>query len=207
MPPQNDQQSASSEPANFDFMLKQQPAQPNQSPTGKLSRLSRPAKLLILAVVGLLISIVAAVILGGGNSNSQQVLGLMAQNQEIVRVSQLQDEKLRDPSTKGLSATTQAALKSQNAQLGDYLSKAGVKYDPKQLGAKQNKNTDSELQAAEQNNNLDQAYINYLKNALTNYLNSLESVYPTSKSRTLQESLSQSYDSVETLLKSSQFKS
>lgn len=207
MPPQNDQTPApSSNSSDFDFMLKQQPAQPNQSPAGKFSRLNRPAKLLVAALIGLIIAIVAAVILGGGSNNSQQVLGLMAQGEEIIRVSQAQDQKLRDENTKGLSATTQVALKSQKASFGDYLSKAGVKYGPKELAAKQDKNTDTQLETAAQNNRLDNAYVEYLQTSLSAYLDSLRSASQTAKSKTLKEALQSADNSVDTLLKSPQFK-
>ena len=193
--------------ANFDFMLKDQPAQQRPSPGGKFSGLNRPAKLLIGAVVGLVVAIVAAIIFsGGGSSNSQQLLDLMAQDQEIIRVSQSQQQNLQDSTTKGLSATTVAALSSQKTQLGSALSKSGVKYSPKELGVKQNSATDAQLQAAAQNNNLDQAYIAYLKGALSTYLKSLNDAYLTSKTRTLQTVITQSSDSVKTLLDSPQFK-
>ncbi|HLG90546.1 MAG TPA: hypothetical protein VI336_00035 [Candidatus Saccharimonadales bacterium] len=205
MPPQNDQTSTPSEPANFDFMLKQKPQQ--KKSFGLPSGLGKPAKLLIAAAVALVIAIAAALIFGGGDSNSKQVFDLMAQNQEIVRVSRLQDQKFTDEDTKGLSATTQAVMSSQKFQLGDYLSKVNVQYSEQQLAAKMNKNTDADLQTAAQNNNLDSAYVSYLKASLTTYMNSLNEAFTATSSQSLKSTLQSAYESVQTLLKSPQLKS
>ncbi|MBI2285317.1 hypothetical protein HYU82_00640 [Candidatus Saccharibacteria bacterium] len=205
MPPQNDQASTPSEPADFDFMLKQKPQQKKKFglPTG----LGKPAKLLIATVVALVIAITAALIFSGGDNSSKQVFDLMAQNQEIVRVSQLQDQKFTDEDTKGLSATTQAVMGSQKFQLGDYLSKVNIKYSEQQLATGMNSGTDTELQTAAQNNNLDDAYATYLKTSLMAYLNSLNSTYQATQSQTLKTTLKAAYESVQTLLNSPQFQS
>lgn len=205
MPPQTDQPQTPSEPANFDFMLKQE-SKPKKS-FGLPSGLGNPAKLLVAAVAVLVIAIVAALFFSGGESNSQQVLNLMAQNQEIVRVSQLQDQKFRDGNTKDLSATTQAVMNSQKFELGDYLGKASVKYGAPELAAKMSTKTDTDLQTAAQNNNLDDAYVSYLKTSLTAYQNSLNNTFEATKSQTLKSTLQSAYESVQTLLKSPQFKS
>ncbi|MEX1059197.1 MAG: hypothetical protein WEC17_02085 [Candidatus Saccharimonadales bacterium] len=207
MPPQTNQNSTPPEQADFGFMLNQQQPQAPSSPGARFAKFGKPAKLLIAALVVLIIVIVAALIFGGGANDSKQVLDLMAQNQEITRVSQLQDQKLSDENTKGLSATTQATMNSQKAELGSYLSKAKAKYSPQQLAAKQSSDTDTQLQAAAQNNNLDQAYASYLKTSLTNYLNSLSGAFKATKSQTLKSTLQSAYDSVQTLLKSPQFRS
>lgn len=205
MPPQTDQNPSPSQPGDFDFMLKQEPQQKKRF--GLPGGLGNPAKLLIAAVGALIIALIAAMVLGGGENNSEQVLGLMAQNQEIVRVSQLQDQKFRDETTRGLSATTQSAMNSQKLQLGNYLSSAGVEYGAQQLAANLDTSTDTELQTAAQNNNLDGAYVSYLKNSLTAYLNSLTAAYQTTQSQSLKSTLESAFNSVQTLLKSPQFKS
>jgi hypothetical protein len=200
MPPQTPESSQS----DFDFMLKQQSQ--NQS-SGKLSNLGKPAKILVAAVLALAIAIGAALLLGGSDSNSQQVLDLMAQNQEIVRVSEAQEQKFKDANTKDFSATTQAVLASQKFQMGDYLNKSGVKYNEKQLAVKKNSSTDTQLQTAAQNNNLESAYLTYLKTSLTAYSNSLSQAFQAADSQTLKGTLQSAYSSLQTLLNSPQLKS
>lgn len=205
MPPQTDESSTSSDPNDFDFMLKQQSEQKKRF--GWLSKLNTPAKLLIAAATGLIIAIITAAILGGGQNSGDQVIGLMAQNQEIVRVSQAQEQKFKDQDTKDLSATTQAVMSSQKFQFGIYLGQAEVKYSPQQLSSKMDEKTDTDLQTAAQNNDLDQAYTAYLKNSLTTYLNSLSSLLQTTNSQSLKDALQSARDSIQTLLNSPQFKS
>lgn len=187
-------------------MLNQQQPEAQKGPVGKFSSLGKPAKILATAVVALILVVVAAMVFSSGESNSQQVINLIAQNQEIIRVSQLQDQKFSDGNTKGLSATTQAAMNSQKFQLSDYLTKANVKYSPQQLAAKMNPNIDTKLQTAAQNNNLDDAYISYLKTSLTDYMNSLSETFKATKSQTLKSALQSASNSVQTLLNSPQFK-
>ena len=203
MPPQTTPESSN---ADFGFMLKQQQPQTGKS-SGRFSSLAKPAKLLFAAVAILVVVVVAALVLGSGSDSSKQVVDLMAQSQEIVRVSEAQDTKFSDANTKGLSATTQAVMNSQKFQLSDYLTKAGAKYDPQQLAAKMNSDTDTQLQTAAQNNNLDSAYNSYLKTSLTVYVNSLNTTFQITKSPTLKSTLQSAYESVQTLLNSPQFKS
>ena len=188
-------------------MLNEQQPQAGKSAGGRFSSLGKPAKLLVLAIIVLTIVAVVAVIFGGSDSNSKQVLDLMTQNQEIIRFSKAQDSKFNDGNTKGLSATTQVVMNSQKFQLSDYLAKAKVKYDPKQLTASTSKQTDEQLQTAAQNNNLDAAYIDYLKSSLTAYLNSVNSAYRSTGSETLKGSLKSASESLQILLNSPQFKS
>lgn len=204
MPPQTEESSTPSDSNDFDFMLKQKNEQKKR--LGWLSKLNTPAKLLLAAAAGLIVAILAAAVLGGGENNGDQVVDLMAQNQEIVRVSKLQEQKFKDQDTKDLSATAQAVMSSQKFQFSNYLSQAEVKYSPQQLSAKMNQSTDTDLQTAAQNNNLDQAYVAYLKNSLSTYLNSLNTTLQTAKSQSLKDTLESAQNSIETLLNSPKFK-
>ena len=188
-------------------MMNQQQPPPSSGPAGKISRFGKPAKILVgLALVFVVVIVAALIFSSGGSGSSQQVLDLMAQNQEIARVSAAQDQKFTDGNTKGLSATTQAALASQQIEFGNYLSKTKVKYDQKQLAAKTNPATDTQLETAAQNNSLDDAYAQYLRNSLSAYSVSLSKTYKSADSASLKTALQAAYDSVRTLLDSPQFR-
>jgi hypothetical protein len=206
MQPQSEQEQPSTD---FGFMLnQQQPAQTPAGPAGKFGGFGKPAKILVgLALVFVVVIIAALVFSSGGSGSSQQVLDLMCQNQEIVRVSAAQDQKFTDGDTKGLSATTQASLSSQNLELANYLAKANFKYDQKALAAKTNPATDTQLQTAAQNNNLDDAYALFLRNSLRAYQDSLSSTFKTATSKSLKDTLQAAYDSVRTILESPQLRS
>lgn len=190
-------------PEDFNFLLKQD--QQTQAPSGKFSKLGKPVKILLAAILILIIVIFAGLIFGGSNTNSEQIIDLAAQNQEIVRVSQDQESKFTDQETIDLSATTQVVLNSQKTQLLGYLSKVNVKYNDKQLTIKKNSETDKQLQTAAQDNNLDNAYISYLKTALINYLNSINEAFNSAGSPDEKSILQSANKDIQTLLKSPQF--
>jgi hypothetical protein len=205
MPPQTDQEQSN---PDFGFMMDQQPpAQTPPGPAGKISGFGKPAKILAgLGLVFVVVIVAALIFSSGGSGSSQQVLDLMAQNQEIARVSKAQDQKFTDGNTKGLSATTQATLASQQNELGSYLSKTNVKYGQKELAVKTNPATDTQLETAAQNNSLDDAYAQYLKSSLSAYSISLSATYKSTDSASLKSALQAAYDSVQTLLNSPQFR-
>ncbi len=187
---------------DFGFMLKQEP---KQKPS-RLSSLGKPAKLLLGVGVAFVIVIIVAVVLSGGSGGSKQVVGLMAQSQEILRVTKAQEQQFKDVNTMALAATTEATLTSQQNDFSTYLMGAGIKYGPKELALSTNTSTDAELQTAAQNNNLDRAYATYLKNALTVYQNSMNTVFKDTGSASLKTSLESAYASVATLLQSPEFR-
>jgi len=85
-------------------MLNQQQQQPQpKKKFGLPAGLGKAAKLLIAAATILVIATAVALIFSGGDSSSSQVLDLMAQNQEIARVSQLQERQARRPRAHGRS--------------------------------------------------------------------------------------------------------
>lgn len=198
------EQAPAQQAEQFDFMLNGQPKQ--QKTTGGPSSWGKPAKIFAAAGILFVLVIIIAVIFGGKSGGGNQVVDLMAQNQEIIRVSLAQDPQLKDTNVKGLSATTQTVLASQQSELANYLARAKVKYKPKDLAKRTNINTDAQLQSAAQNNNLDSSYTAYLKTSLTTYQNSVSKVYKISKSTLLKDTLQSAYDSVTTLLNSPQFK-
>ncbi len=193
------------DPTKFDFMLKE-PPKPKRS-FGLPANTGKPVKLLIAAVIILVLVFVFASFFRPKDNTSKLVLDLMAQTQEINRVSQVEDKLFDDVNTQNLAATTEAALQSQQVQLGTYLAKIKVKYKPKEIATHLNKNTDAQLLVADQNNILDSTYALYLKNALATYQSSIQALYKTTKSKTLKGILYSAYTSNLTLLKSPQFNS
>ena len=189
-------------PTKFDFMLKQQP-KPQKSKFSLPS--NKPVKILLIAGAVLVVAILMASIFGGGGNDSKKVIDLIAQSQEVIRISQLEDQQFKDANTKNLSATTQMTLESQQTAFAAYLKKNKVKYGPKDLAIRTNKTTDAQLQIADQNNNLEDAYALYLSNTLTTYQNSMNTLYKSTKSTSLKTALQSAFSSVGVLLRSPQF--
>jgi hypothetical protein len=190
---------------NFDFMLKDQP-QPKRS---LMPNLSKPLKIGLAVAGGIILLIIISSLLSGRKSSaSQPIIGALARGQEILRVTALIQQpplQLRDPQTQALSATVSSSLSSDRQQLISYLAKNHTKVSAVQLAADINKSTDASLQSASQNNNLDSAYVTYLKSNLGTYQTDVQTAYksagPNGKAL-----LQKSFDSVNTILSSPQLK-
>jgi hypothetical protein len=84
---------------------------------------------------------------------------------------------LQDPTTQALAATVEATLSSDQDQLNAYLATNKVKVNKLQLAADTDKTVDAQLQTAQQNNSLDDAYKTYLRADLAKYLSDLQAAY------------------------------
>jgi hypothetical protein len=190
---------------NFDFMLKDQP-KPKRS---FMPNLSKPLKIGLAVTGGIILLIIISSLLSGRNNGaSQPIIGALARGQEILRVTALLQQpplQLRDPQTQALSATVSSSLSSDQQQLVSYLAKNHTKVNTVQLAADVNKSTDASLQSASQNNNLDSAYITYLKSNLGTYQTDIQTAYKSAGSNG-KALLQKSFDSVNTILSSPQLK-
>jgi len=182
---------------DFDFMMN------NQAPAKRklgLPAFSKPVKIGLAVVVGIVILIVAASFFTGGNGTSSAVTGVLARGAEIQRVTaEVQQLNLQDPTTQALAATVSASLSSDQAQLTQYLKLNKSTISKTELAADLDKTTDAQMQSASQNNNLDQTYITYLQQALSKYQSDIQAAYKDSGPNG-KAILKKSSDGVNTLL-------
>ncbi len=202
MPPQTN--TANTNP-DYDFILKDQ-QQPKKGLGLPGSGLPKTVKIIIGVVVGFFVVIVLySVLAGHKTTNSDQLVAVMGRAQEISRVSALVQQQSKDTNTLNLAATTAISLSSDQSQLTDYLKKNHKKVSPNQLLLYKNKDTDTELQSAQQNNNLESYYVTYLKKELNTYHDNLASAFA-SAGQNGKAILQNSNGSVEILLSSPQLK-
>jgi hypothetical protein len=190
----------------FDFMLNNNP-QPKRAVA--LPAMSKPVKIVVFTIIAVLILIVISSLLSGRKaSGTQSIPSAVAREQEILRVTQLvqTQQTLRDPGTTALAATVTASLSSQQAQITAYLAQSHIKLSKLQLAADTDKTTDAQLQDASQNNQLDSAYKNYLKQALAKYQSELQTAY-NSAGPNGKVLLKDAFDSTATLLNNPPLKS
>ncbi|MBX4201929.1 hypothetical protein KW803_03520 [Candidatus Saccharibacteria bacterium] len=196
----------SSPDPQFDFMLKNN--QPAKKGMG-LPHFPKPLKIIVAILLAIVLIIIASSVLSGrGKGSSQAIINAMARGQETMRVTTLVQTTLhlQDPGTQALAATVSSSLSSDSQQMADYLSKNGTKkIGVALLAVDTDKSTDSLLQTASQNNNLDNAYKTYLKDSLTKYAAELQTAYNSvgPKGKII---LKSSLDSTQTLLGSSLLK-
>lgn len=161
----------------FDFMLKDN-SQPKRG-LG-LPTMSKPVKIAAAVIIGILLLIIISSMLSGHKGGgTKTVTTAVAREQEIIRVTQLvqSQQTLRDPGTTAVAATVTTTLSSQHAQLAGYLAKNHIKLSKLQLAADADRNIDVQMQSASQNNQLDDTYKSYLKQALAKYQTELQEAY------------------------------
>ena len=192
---------------DFDFMLKDKQA-PKKRLTLPSLNLPKPAKIALAVVAAIFVLIIIFSLLSGrGSGSTQDILNVLARDQETLRVTALvQQLSLQDPQTQALAATVSGSLTSDKAQLTSYLAKNHATVSAAQLAADKDPSTDSSLQSASQNNGLDAAYVAYLKNSLAKYETDLQTAYKSAgpNGKIL---LSNAFDSAKNLLNSAPLKS
>lgn len=197
------QEPSTGPPSQFDFMM----ADSHKPKSGfrlPLPNLPKPILLVVGVLVILIVIIVAASFFSRSrNSVANQLVDIMARAQEIARVSTLAEPEVQTSETKALAATTQAALSSEQQQLGQYLSSRKFKFSEKSLVRYLDQNIESQLELAAQNGNLDETYINYLKKQLADYNAALQKAYLVASPNT-QAILSEAFSSTKVLLSAPQ---
>jgi len=161
---------------DFDFMLKDQPKAGRRL---ALPDMPRPVKIILGVIAAIVVLIIIfSLVSGRGKVDTKPYMDVLARGQETLRVtSYVQTLKLQDPQVQSLAATVSSALASDKQQIIAYLQTNHVKVDPKALATDADKTTDTNLQTASQNNNLDSVYQNYLRNALIEYENDIRAAY------------------------------
>jgi hypothetical protein len=161
----------------------------------------KPVKMGLLgAIVLIVLILISALIFNHKSGADSPITELMAQAQEIARVSDVVNQEAQDSTVQTTASTVSAVLNSQEQQLGSYLSGTGEKVDSKALAADQNTNTDAQLQTALQNNNLGSAYNNYLSQSLNSYKANLAKEYSSASSANLRNILNDAAGSIQTIL-------
>ena len=187
----------------FDFMLKNQP---QAKRTLGLPAMTKPLKFGLAIVSGLILIIILGSVLGKPKTSTTNISGVLARGSEIQRVTaEVQQLSLQDPATQALSATVNTTLASDQSQLEQYLANNHTKVSESQLAADTDKSTDTQMQTASQNNNLDQTYITYLQQSLAKYRYDIQTAYNAAgpKGRAI---LKDSLDGLNTLLSNSPLK-
>ena len=184
---------------SYDFILSASD-QPPAPPKNRSKLLSKPVIRVLAGMAFIvIIAVVASTFLRSGESATQDLVKLMADQLEIARVSDTALKSAQDPNTKALAATTKNTLISEQKQLNDYLTGRKVKIPNSKAISPPNKITDQKLTIALQNNNLDNEYVIYLKTSLSAYQTMLSDVYP-KVSKGAQSFIKTDIDSVKVIL-------
>ncbi len=159
---------------------------------------------LLIVSVGLLIiviifAIVASLIGGAGQGDKQVLLSAALQQQELIRVAGVAEEKTRGNSAKDLATTVKMTLQSDQSELQAIVKKS-VKLDAKTLATSRNAETDKLLTAAEQTNRFDEFYTQYTKEELTKYQSTLKKMHDGTNNKEDRATLAKHYEHIGLLL-------
>jgi len=178
------------------------PAKKSLLPGGGLN-LSK--KQLIIAGVGtaivlaMLVTVVLS-LLGGGPSNSDQLLGTVQRQSELIRISDIALKEAKGTQARNLAMTTKLSLHSDRASLVAALAGQGLKVGSKELEGSENPQTDQKLTEATQNNRFDEVYLEFIQSSLVDYQRTLNAVYRTTVSTRLKETLKVQYENASLII-------
>lgn len=192
MQPQNNPAPTPSQQPDYGFILQdgQKPKKGFRLPGLKLPK---PVAGVLLGAF-LLLLIFSIVALRG--SKSSPMFDVAARQTEMLRLADLATSNVKDDQTKNLVATVKSVFSTEQRQSASYL---GAKISDGRFKTYLNKNVDSELETAGQNNRYDDAYLSLLKSSLAAYINSVQSA-STSASATEKSLLQTDLADAKTLL-------
>ena len=117
-------------------------------------------------------------IFGGSSDAVEQLLPITKRQNEIIRVSSKATSNTTGVQAKKLSNMVSIVISTDQKAILKYMANNGKKVSSKELAQGQNKETDSEFDAAEQNGRFDEVYIRKTLEQLEAYQQALEEVYP-----------------------------
>jgi len=165
MPPQNGQPAGQNTNPAYDFLNKTIVSKSNP-----LTNVPKP-----VAIIGIALIVIISFFVVSSQINKHRGAGykmlddLAARQQEIVRVSEVAKPLLKTQAGLNTLATAETSVHSDEVRLITYLSTNHAKIGNKQLAIYANPATDSSLNTGSINNQADQVYLSYLKQALTSY--------------------------------------
>ncbi|MCA9342996.1 hypothetical protein KC950_03235 [Candidatus Saccharibacteria bacterium] len=206
MPPNNQTPQAPNPPSGnfdssqFDFIM-------NNGQNQKKSLIPLPAdpkKKLIVIVVGGAILLVLLLVLffsifGGNSGPVENLVPVVKQQNEIVRISDKASNKLSSGQARKLSAMIISIIATDRKKTADYMAQNGRKVDNKELVLGSSAEVDKELADSQQNGRLDEVYTQITLEYLQKYQQNLESVY-TQLGDNGKELLKQNNDNVQLIL-------
>jgi hypothetical protein len=150
---------------------------------------------------GLMVLIAVFLSLTASKSTSTADLVALAQTQqEIIRVANQGSVGAVQQVTKNLAITTEFTLKTQQADLLDYLGKQGREVKDAELDLKQNATTDLDLKDAKETSTFDITFSQILEEELRNYANTANRLFNNTANEKQQTFLSKYYSEAQDLI-------
>lgn len=200
-PPFNTQQMPQPNPS-YDFITN--PGTPQKKSLiplpGGGSKAMKALLILIVIVIIAVIAMFVSSLLGKADKELQaQLVSAIKQQQELIRISDSALKKARTAEAKNLAITTQLTLTSEQAAMKNAAKTLGVKTDGATLANSDSKKNDEELTKAEQFNKYDEVFIKMIREDLTEYAKTVQTVYKGTENKKAKEALAIQFKTAATL--------
>jgi len=185
--------------ANYDFIFN--PNQPNKKsllPGGG----SKKGRIIVVAVGAAilltLIIVIAGLVNNAGKADTASLISAAKQQQELIRIAKVGQDKAKTQAAKNIAVTTLLALESEQDDMQTAITAAGLNAK-KVLVASPNTKTDQALTSAEQNNRFDEEFLSIMTTSLISYQKSVKEAYDGATSKQLKAALTTQFESANTL--------
>lgn len=152
------------------------------------------ATLLIIVVV-LFMSL-----MGGKKNTTEELVGLVQSQNEIVRISHEGTSSSIRQTTKNLAVTAEYSILTQQGETTNYLAEHGRVLGEKEVTLKQDASTDQQFTTAKSTSTFDLVYSQVMQNLLTDYATSLKQVFNTTQNPETKDLLSGYYEQTQLLI-------
>ncbi|HTE57456.1 MAG TPA: hypothetical protein VK694_01840 [Verrucomicrobiae bacterium] len=161
-------------------------------------------KMFIYAIIGLAVLLVPFIIymvlFAGAPDNKEQLVKVVQQQTELIRVAEVGLKQSRDDNAKNLARTTSLSITSDLSSLKSTLNSQKVKTPSKLLNGGKNAKTDQLFTNAQQNNRFDEVFLKELQDELVAYQKSVKSTYDLTTNTKLKATLSTQYKNASLLI-------
>jgi hypothetical protein len=195
--PQAPYQPPASNPNPYDFILNPQkpPKKSAKSNLGLILGLVIGGAVILMIVLTVIINL-----LGPKGANTEDLVGLVQAQHELVRVSNQGARDGVQQSTKNLAVTAEYAMRTQEARTTALLAKNGRALGDKENALKQNAKTDQQFTTAKATSTFDLVFSQVMQNELTSYAASVKQLFNKTTNKDIRDQLSDYYEQTQLLI-------
>jgi hypothetical protein len=152
--------------------------EPGSQKSGFFAAADKQKRILIVAAGGgillVFLLLLGALIFGGRTDLRQELVTIAQRQEEIVRIAEIGQDQARSQEVLTLSTITKASIASSQNSVVNRASGLGTSLGSSDLRLRENQQTTSELESAEQANRFDEVYLEILRDELLAYRENIE---------------------------------
>lgn len=166
---------------DYNFILNNEPQKKGFFKGNKTKRIAIVVTGLLLLMV--IFGLVFSFIFGSDSNSTAELTKLAARQTEIIRVAGIGEKQATDLPTRNYASAVQLSMISANKQTMDALGTRGIKLKSDQLGSAKDKDIDSTLTKATQNNRFNEEFKDWMQKNIKQYQFDIKNLYDSSSSK------------------------